>query len=248
MKNNKELNLECKDFIKYAKNIYNNNKYFKYFKIDDIFLRNTFYKIKKKLYKTDIENLYEYSKELNNRENFYRYITVKQLISRDYKKIEHKAIIFFSDFDIKRLIASEHLLIDGTFIYPEGFMQTVIIMFYDVIIEKMIPGIFIILNNKTEEGYIDCFIYLKYYIDKLITKEKKEKVRFTTFTTDFEIALINAFNKIFNREKKIHHIGCYFHFLENIKKYLQKNGLTKKEYINIYNNIMSLCKELRFKN
>ena len=47
MKNNKELNLECKDFIKYAKNIYNNNKYFKYFKIDDIFLKNTFYKIKK---------------------------------------------------------------------------------------------------------------------------------------------------------------------------------------------------------
>ena len=208
MKNNKELNLECKDFIKYAKNFYNNNKYFKYFKIDDIFLRNTFYKIKKKLFKTDIENLYEYSKELNNGENFCRYITVKQLISRDYKKIEHKAIIFFSDFDIKRLIASEHLLIDGTFIYPEGFMQTVIIMFYDVIIEKMIPGIFIILNNKTEEGYIDCFIYLKYHIDKLICIEKKEKLRFTRFTNDFEIALINAFNKVFNREKKIHRI-CY---------------------------------------
>ena len=94
---------------------------------------------------------------------------MKQIISKDYKKLEHKIIIFFSDFDIKLLIISKHLLIDGTFIYPEGFMQTVIIMFYDVIIEKMIPGFFIIINNKTEEGYIDCFIYLKYCIDKVIS-------------------------------------------------------------------------------
>ena len=60
MKNNKELNLECKDFIKYAKNIYNNDKNFIYFKTGDTFLKNNYYKIKKKLYKTDIENLYEY--------------------------------------------------------------------------------------------------------------------------------------------------------------------------------------------
>ena len=52
---------------------------------------------------------------------------------------------FFTDFDIKRLASSEHLLIDGTFIYPLGFMQTVIIMYFDVIIEKMIPGIFIFI-------------------------------------------------------------------------------------------------------
>ena len=68
-------------------------------------------------------------------------------------------------------------------------MQTIIIMYYDIIIEKMIPGVFIIINNKTEEGYLDCFLYLKYYIDKLVIINKKELVHFTTFTTDFEIAL-----------------------------------------------------------
>ena len=80
-------------------------------------------------------------------------------------------------------------------------MQTIIIMYYDIIIEIMIPGVFITINNKTEEGYLDCFLYLKYYIDKLILINKKELLRFTTFTSDFEIALINAFNKVFNKEK-----------------------------------------------
>ena len=126
-------------------------------------------------------------------------------------------------------------------------MQTIIIVYYDIIIEKMIPGVFITINNKTEEGYLDCFLYLKYYIDKLIFINKKELLRFTTFTTDFEIALINAFNKVFNKEKNIRHIGCYFHYLQNIRKYMQKNGYTKKKYIEIYNTVMSLCKILPFK-
>ena len=40
-------------------------------------------------------------------------------------------------------------------------------MYFDVIIEKMITGIFIVINNKTEEGYIYCFKYIKEYIFKL---------------------------------------------------------------------------------
>jgi hypothetical protein len=31
-------------------------------------------------------------------------------------------------------------------------------MYYDNITEKMIPGIYIIINNKTEEGYLDSFV------------------------------------------------------------------------------------------
>ena len=46
-------------------------------------------------------------------------------------------------------------------------MQTIIIMYYDILIEKMIPGIFIVINNKTFEGYVDCFTYIKNYINKL---------------------------------------------------------------------------------
>ena len=129
-------------------------------------------------------------------------------------------MIFFSDFDIKRLINSEHLLLDGTFIFPIGYMQTIIIMYYDIIIEKMIPGIFIVSNNKTHEGYLDSFFYIKNYID-FITNFNEDKIKFKTFTTDFEKCLFNAFDKIFNKNKNIKHIGCYFHYLQNIHKYMQ---------------------------
>ena len=75
-------------------------------------------------------------------------------------------MIFFSDFDIKRLIKNEHLLIDGTFVKPIGFLQTIVIMYFDIIIDKMIPGIFIIINNKTYEGYYDSFLFIKILLIK----------------------------------------------------------------------------------
>ena len=84
------------------------------------------------------------------------------------KIIENKSFIFFRDFDKKRIISSEHLLIDGTFIYQKNYMQTIIIMYYDIIIEKMISGIFILINNKTEEKYKDNITYIKEYIKKLL--------------------------------------------------------------------------------
>ena len=52
-------------------------------------------------------------------------------------------------------------------------MQTIIIMYYDEIIEKMIPGIYMAINNKIEEGYKDIFLYIKYYIQKFTKIEKK---------------------------------------------------------------------------
>ena len=81
-------------------------------------------------------------------------------------------------------------------------------MYYDTISNKMIPGIFMVINNKTEEGYRDSFSYLKYYID-LITKydESKLKLKYQTFTTDFEKALFKAFITIFNTKNEIKHIG-----------------------------------------
>ena len=37
-------------------------------------------------------------------------------------------------------------------------------IYFGVIIEKMMPDIFIVINNKTENGYIDYFKYIKEYI------------------------------------------------------------------------------------
>ena len=75
------------------------------------------------------ENLYEYYKKLDNDEYFCRKILIKLLITKDNKIIDHKTLIFFTDFDIKRLIVSEYLLIDVTFVYPFNYMKTIIIMY-----------------------------------------------------------------------------------------------------------------------
>ena len=116
-----------------------------------------YYKVKRNLKNLNLEDIYEYSKVLNNGQNFCRNISLKMIISKEKKLIQNNCIVFFTDFDIKRLSSSEHILIDGTFRYPIGYMQTIIIIYFYVIIEKMIPGIFIVINNKKEEGYIDCF-------------------------------------------------------------------------------------------
>ena len=76
----------------------------------------------------------------------------------------------------------------------------------------MIPGIFKVLNNKTEECYYDYFNYLKDYLYKL-GKKSHSDLKIKTYTTDFEIGLYKAFDKVFNPENKIKHIGCYVHFL-----------------------------------
>ena len=44
-------------------------------------------------------------------------------------------------------------------------------MYYDTLYYKMIPGIIIILNNKTLNGYLEIFNYIKYSI--LSKKENK---------------------------------------------------------------------------
>ena len=247
MKNNKNIAMNYNSFIKYAKTLYIEKRLKEKFTCDNVYLKNLYYRIFRKYYQLNLENVYDYSEKISNNENFCRYVTIKQLVSKDNKMITHKAIIFFSDFDINRLSYSKHLLIDGTFIFPKGFIQTIIIMYYDEIIDKMIPGVFMVINNKTEAGYLDLFNYIKQYIEKIL-KNRFEKYKFKTFTTDFEIGLYEAFNNTFNTNNTIKHIGCYFHFLQNIRKYFQKKGLTKKIYESVYNNIMNTCRNLPFKN
>ena len=120
---NKNIIIILSEFIKFSKKIYYKNNLEKVLQINDTYFKNIYYKIKRNIKNLNIEDIYEYSKVLNNGENFCRNISLKMIISKEKKLIEHKCIIFFSDFDIKRLSSSEHILIDGTFIYPIGFMQ-----------------------------------------------------------------------------------------------------------------------------
>ena len=69
---------------------------------------------------------------------------------------------------------------------------------------------------------------------------------FKTFTTDFEVGLINAFHYVFNQNENISHIRYYFHYLRNIRRYLQKDGFTCDKYIDIYDLFMKIYKSIPF--
>ena len=103
IKNNKDNKLDCPGFIKYGLKLYNMKKLKDVFICDKIYLKNLYYRIIRKYYQLNLENIYDYAEKLPNEENFCRNVTIKQLLTHDKKIINHKAIIFFSDFDIKRL-------------------------------------------------------------------------------------------------------------------------------------------------
>ncbi len=93
---------------------------------------------------------------------------------------------------------------------PEGFVQTIIIMYLDPIYEKMIPGIYITIYNKFKNGYIEIFQYIKKFLINYINN-KIEKIKWSSYTTDFEIALFKAFGETFDFIENLHHYGCFFH-------------------------------------
>ena len=68
-------------------------------------------------------------------------------------------------------------------------------MYYDIYTGKMIPAIFICMDNKTMEEYLFVFQYIKYYILKII-KNKKIKIEWETLTTDKEYSLYKFFISI----------------------------------------------------
>ena len=89
------------------------------------------------------------------------------------KYLHINILFFFLEESIARIIASEHLLIDETFVYPKTFSETIIIMYYDPLLYKMIPGIFIVSNNKNYKGYETIFIYIKNYLLLYVKNDKK---------------------------------------------------------------------------
>ena len=133
----------------------------------------------------------------------------KKIINRDNKLFTHCHIVFFTEENIKRIINAEHLLIDDTFVYPTNFYETIIIMFYDNLCNKMLPRIFISINNKTYEGYCEIFLSIKKY-NLGILKNNISIVKWIIYTTDLEIALYYSFKNAFLELDNLSHLGCFF--------------------------------------
>ena len=110
---------------------------------------------------------------------------------------------------------SLHLYIDCTFIYPKDFKQLLVILQYDEEIKKRAPGCYILLNNKTENGYKLAFTNFK----KIVTLDDTHELSLISYSTDFEKALYNALEDIF---PNIRRLGCYFHYSYNLRKKLKE--------------------------
>ena len=160
----------------------------KYFDLSTTHFKNLYAKQKNEINPNNLEDIFKYSKDINNFGEFCRGYEEKILINEKNEKFNHKHMIFFSNFDFKRLYVSKHILIDGTYVFPSGFVQTIIILYYDYIVFKFIPSIYILINNKNTIGYEHAFRDINEYIIKYKSKIKEE-LQWETYTSDFELAL-----------------------------------------------------------
>ena len=149
----------------------------------------------------------------------YSYITLYNASGKS--QFIHEHLIFVSNYFIKKLSQSVHLYIDGTFIYPPGFNQLIVILYRDENSGVRYPGLFALINNKKYEGYI----YLFEKINFLITVENTIELNLVSYSIDFEKALINATNKVFKNKRQV---GCFYHYCRNIRERAVEMGLFKK--------------------
>ena len=85
-----------------------------------------------------------------------------------------------------------------------------VILYYEDKSQKRYPGLFTLINNKKESGYI----YLLYSIKRILTIEGSKFINLKAVTLNFETGLINAVEEVFSN---IRIIGCFYHFIKIIK-------------------------------
>ena len=212
------------DFLKEALKIYDKNNCS--FEIKNNTFSNLYYNWRKEsniFTKFSVFN----NKYTNNNEIFLRDYSLKTIYSKSGKKvIFHEHMIFISNYFIKKLRDSEHFYIDGTFVFPKGFKQLIVILYYDNKSSRRFPGLFALINNKTENGYIELFKSVK----NIITLENTKILNLKSISTDFELGLISALETVFPGIRKV---GCFYHFVRAIKEKFKNLGMLDKKNNNI---------------
>jgi len=227
------------EFNKHALNLYRGNEY--KFDLKKNFIRNLYYNWKKDNIIFTKFSVFTSNKCLNGeiymREYLSKYI-YKNINSEE--QIQHEHIIFMSPFQIRRMAKSKHLYFDCTFVYPKDFSQLIIILYFDDDIQKRAPGCYILINNKTENGYKMAFKSFK----EIITLGNTIELSLVSYSTDFEKALYNSLEDTF---PNIRRLGCFFHFSYNIRKKLKEYNIIKKENINEDNEFLKDILSIPFK-
>lgn len=117
---------------------------------------------------------------------------------------------------------SKHFYIDATFTNPQEYSEIIIILFLSHISNLKIPGDFILINSKTEIAYN---IALSSFYD-ILTENNNLKISLCSISIDYELALINAIKNIF---RKVRLVGCYFHYMQALRRNFGKEGLFQEE-------------------
>ena len=215
----KNPNINFNDFRKEGDKLYTEKNY--QFSLGENFYSNIYYNWRKLSNAFNKFSIFENQKTLDDKQ-LLRDFTVTILYNKNNNTtFQHEHIIYISDYFIKKLNKAEHLYIDGTFIYPQDFKQLIVILYLDENINKRMPGLFALINNKKERGYY-C-LFKKIY--EIISIEETSSIKLKSYTVDFEIGLINALKQIFKNAKPI---GCFFHYTRAIRKKCQELGLLSK--------------------
>lgn len=96
------------------------------------------------------------------------------------------------------------LFVDVTFsCCPNPFQQCLIIMVFNGETSSFVPVVYILMTHKNEHAYWEAFN------QKVVLSDWK--LHCSTFTSDFERAMINELENQFGGPRGGTHVGCFFH-------------------------------------
>ena len=173
------------EFKKWASELYRNSEYNFDLKVNTI--KNFYYRWKKNSLIFTKYSLLENIKAFDNKIFLRDYSNCFLYDNSEKKLYNHERMIFTSPFQINKIINSPHLYFVGTFVFPPGFMQMIIILYYDNEIKKRAPDAYILLNNKKEKSYIKVLRNFK----SIITLANTINLKLISYSSDYEIALSN---------------------------------------------------------
>lgn len=150
-------------------------------------------------------------------------ITIPEALAKNFLLFEdggQDKIIVFATETARRIINTKSgaYFADGTFkSAPKPFYQLYVLHLdigSDENSTNVVPVIYALLPNKTEQTYTRLFTLLKQHLN----------IQIQTFKCDYEVAQINAVSTVF-RHADIS--GCYHHFNEAVWKYGKKIKLNR---------------------
>lgn len=128
---------------------------------------------------------------------------------------QNRTLIFSTNDDLQSLLQFPNWAADGTFsVVPNVFEQL-----YTIHIKlgfQYIPVIYILMTQRTEDAYAAAFQEILNICPNLAP---------TKIYTDYELAAINAFSRIF---QGVIMKGCYFHHTQAVWRKIQEHGLAAR--------------------